>query len=113
MIQQVTDSIRVLVGDALRSERGNQWKPVRVLKEVLGTANDLVGRPFCSEAELVSRRGVVAAPAAPSVREAAPVMLYFDGKDHRTKKKMEEVLRSRDIPFKVLDVTDDEATRSW
>jgi len=45
--------------------------------------------------------------------EPAPVMLYFDGKDHRTKKKMEELLTGKDIPFKVLDVTDDEATRSW
>ena len=40
-------------------------------------------------------------------------MLYFDGKDHRSKKKMEELLTSKEIPFKVLDVTDDEATRSW
>ena len=40
-------------------------------------------------------------------------MVYFDGKDHRTKKKIEELLRGRDIAFQVLDVTDDEATRSW
>lgn len=40
-------------------------------------------------------------------------MLYFDGKDHRTKKKIEELLNGKNIPFKLLDVTDDEATRSW
>jgi glutaredoxin-related protein len=113
MIQRVTDSIRVLVGGALRSERGNQWKSVRLLREVLGTANDLVGRPFCTEAELLARRGTVQESSVAEEREAAPVMLYFDGKDHRTKKKMEEVLKSREIPFKVLDITDDEATRSW
>src|SRR5438132_767002 len=49
-------------------------------------------------------------PAAPV---AAPVMIYFDGQDHRTLRKVEELLRSREIPFKTLDVTDDEATRSW
>ena len=92
---------------------GNQWRPVRLLREVLGTANDLAGcRPFCSQAELDQRRGIVHAEAAEK-REAAPVMLYFDGKDHRTKKKMEELLRGREIPFQVLDVTDDESTRSW
>jgi glutaredoxin len=106
--------VRVLVADALVSERGNQWKPVRLLREALGTANDLVGRPFCTTEELAARRRdpAAAAPAA-TRREAAPVMLYFDGKDHRTKKKMEEVLRAREVPFQVLDVSDDEATRSW
>ncbi len=112
MLQNVTDALRVKISDALASEAGNQFKPVRILRQALGTANDLVGRPFCSRAELDERRGVVHAEA-PVAEEAAPVMLYFDGKDHRTKKKIEEVLRSREIPFKVLDVTDDEATRSW
>jgi len=112
MLQNVTDRFRLKINDALASESGNRWKPVRLLREVLGTANDLAGRPFCSQAELDERRGVVRGETTES-REAAPVMLYFDGKDHRTKKKMEEVLRARDIPFKVLDVTDDEASRSW
>ena len=112
MLHTVTDLFRVKINQALASDTGNQWKPVRLLREVLGTANDLVGRPFCSQAELDERRGVVHSQTV-ETREAAPVMLYFDGKDHRTKKKMEEVLRGREIPFKVLDVTDDEATRSW
>jgi glutaredoxin-related protein len=106
------DNLRVKLNDVLASDLGNRYRPVRLLREVLGTANDLAGRPLCSRAELDERRGVVAAQAA-EAREAAPVMLYFDGKDHRTKKKMEELLSSKDIPFKVLDVTDDEATRSW
>jgi glutaredoxin-related protein len=113
MLQQVTDRLRVLVADALHSPRGNQWKPVRVVREALGTANDLVGRPFCSAAELATRRAPTAQAAAPMAREAAPVMLYFDGRDHRTKKKMEELLAARGIGFSVLDVSADEATRSW
>jgi glutaredoxin len=106
------DNLRVKLNDILASERGNQYRPVRLLREALGTANDLAGRPICSQAELDDRRGVVRHDAA-DAREAAPVMLYFDGKDHRTKKKMEELLQAKEVPFKVLDVTDDEASRSW
>jgi glutaredoxin-related protein len=77
------------------------------VREVLETVHDLVGRPL--------EKRATAAPAAKVAekREAAPVMLYFDGKDHRTKKKIEELLSGREIAFKLLDVTDDEATRSW
>jgi glutaredoxin-related protein len=106
------DSLRIKLNDVLSSQRGSQFKPVRLLKEVLGTANDLVGRPLCTREELDERRGIVRTESSDK-REAAPVMLYFDGKDHRTKKKMEEILRAKEIPFKVLDVTDDEASRSW
>jgi hypothetical protein len=80
------------------------------VREVLETANDLVGRPFGGRAQ---KKTTAAAAPAPEKREVAPVMLYFDGKDHRTKKKIEELLGGRSIPFKLLDVTDDEATRLW
>jgi glutaredoxin len=115
MMQTVTDKLRVWVNGALSSERGNQYRPVRLVREALGTANDLVGRPFCSADELRERRGEPAsAPGkANGVKEQAPVMVYFDGKDHRTKKKVEELLKGRAIAYQVLDVTDDEATRSW
>ena len=106
------DSLRIKLNDVLSSQIGNQYKPLRMLKEVIGTANDLVGRPLCTREELDERRGIVREEATEQ-REAAPVMLYFDGKDHRTKKKMEEILKAKEIPFKVLDVTDDEASRSW
>ena len=52
MINKVGDRLRTLMNDALVSTRGNQYRPVKMLREVLGTANDLVGRPLCSEAEL-------------------------------------------------------------
>ena len=41
------------------------------------------------------------------------MIVYFDGKDQRTKTKVEELLNARDIKFRVLDVTNDEAERSW
>ena len=46
-------------------------------------------------------------------REAAPVVLYVTDQDMRTRKKIEEILKGRDIPYLVNDVTDDEASRSW
>jgi glutaredoxin len=113
MFQRVTDKLRTAVHDALASELGDRHKPVKMLRELLGTANDLLGRPFCTQAELDERRATHVGAAAATRREAAPVMLYFDGKDHRTKKKIEDLLKGKEIPFKLLDVTDDEATRSW
>jgi glutaredoxin len=114
MFQRVTDRLRTAVHDVLASDRADQYRPVKLLREVLGTANDLVGRPFCTQAELDERRGAGNQGSGAAVRrEPAPVMLYFDGKDHRSKKKIEELLTGKEIPFKVLDVTDDEATRSW
>jgi glutaredoxin len=113
MFQRVTDKLRTAVHDVLSSESGDHYKPVKLLREVLGTANDLVGRPFCTQAELDERRGGSVGVTQTTRREPAPVMLYFDGKDHRTKTKIEELLRGKEIPFRLLDVTDDEATRSW
>src|SRR3954466_14242006 len=112
MFSRITDKLRTTVHDVLASESGDRYRPVKLLREVFGTANDLVGRPFCSQSELDERRATGGNGAGHVRREPAPVMLYFDGKDHRTKKKIEELLTSKDIPFKVLDVTDDEATRS-
>jgi glutaredoxin len=113
MLLRVADRFRATVAAALGSTRGDQYRPVKLLREVLGTANDLAGRPFCSRAELDERRAAGTVAVGAVRREAAPVMLYFDGKDHRTKKKIEELLQSKEIPFRLLDVADDEATRSW
>lgn len=113
MLHRVTDKLRTTVHDVLTSQQADRFAATRMLREVLGTANDLAGRPFCSQDELDERRQALLAVAAPTKREAAPVMLYFDGKDHRTKKKIEELLQSKEIKYQVLDVTDDEATRSW
>jgi glutaredoxin len=116
-LTQLSDKIRFRLHDALSSTAADQSRPVKLARDLLATLNDLAGRPLCTEAELRDRRADVApgssTPDPTAAREPAPVMLYFDGKDHRTKKKIEELLSARDIPFTVLDVTDDEATRSW
>lgn len=108
----ITDRLRTLVGEALASDRFDHVVPVRKAREALGTVNDLAGRPFCTTAELAERTAAEQQRAA-DLREAAPVIVYFDGKDHRTKVKVEELLTSRSIAFRVLDVSEDEATRSF
>jgi glutaredoxin len=109
---KLTDRFRTLVGESLASTRLDGVKPVRALREALATANDLAGRPFCTTEELHAQkeRPMTGTAAAP---EAAPVIVYFDGKDHRTKVKVEDILKARNIAFRTLDVSEDEATRSF
>ncbi len=112
MMSNLTDRLRTLVGETLTSTRLDGVKPVRALRLALETANDLAGRPFCTKEELAARQehvGLVV-KAAP---EPAPVVVYFDGKDHRTKVKVEEILKAKNIVFRTLDVSEDEATRSF
>lgn len=118
---------RVLLHDVLASEKGDRLPPLRWMRHALSFCNDLAGRPLCSEEELARRdteRAALAAevaaqhsgkdgPPTPARREPAPVVLYITDQDLRTKKKLEEVLKGRDIPYTVNDVTDDEASRSW
>lgn len=123
---QLVNRGRVLLNGALESNTGDVLPPVRYLRKSLRFANDLLGRPVCSEAELarrerelrdaeeavrVEKSGGVAKKAVK--REAAPVVLYITDQDQRTKKKIEEIFKGREIPYTISDVTDDEASRSW
>jgi glutaredoxin-related protein len=112
-VRAMKDRLRTLVGEALASPRFDGVRPVRVAREALATVNDLVGRPFCTREELAARTEAVPVSGGAGAREAAPVVVYFDGKDHRTKRKVEELLEGRGIAFRVLDVSEDEATRSF
>jgi glutaredoxin len=111
--------LRDLAYRAIEGDRRRDKPLVKHLRNLASIANEMLGQPIraSSAAPAASQAAVPAGapPVAPpaSAPIAAPVFLYFDGKDHRTKAKIEELLRSRQIPFKVLDVTDDEAERSW
>ena len=118
---------RVLLHGVLASEKGDRLPPLRWTRQALSFVNDLAGRPLCSQDELLRRDAEHAAlnaevaavregkksPVAPARREAAPVILYITDQDMRTKKKLEEILKGRDIPYTINDVTDDESSRSW
>jgi glutaredoxin len=110
MLQGLTEKLRGIVHRGLQ-ETGNEGPVLKRVREVANTVNDLLGKPIHG-AERGAETVAPAAPA-PSAPLQAPVVVYFDGKDHRTKKKIEELLRGRDIVFSVLDVATDEAERSW
>jgi glutaredoxin len=111
--QGLKDKLRVIAHRGLQ-ETGSEGPFLKRVREVANTVNDLLGKPLHgadSGGETVAA-ATAAAPASAAPLQA-PVVVYFDGKDHRTKKKIEELLRGRDIVFSVLDVANDEAERSW
>jgi glutaredoxin len=115
---------KTLAYAAISSETGNFLPPVRYARRAAGFVNDLLGRPLASSDELERRQAeeeslqalaekARAGYVAPAKKEAAPVMLYVTDQFVRERKRLEDVLKGRSIPYQVLDVTDDEATRSW
>jgi glutaredoxin len=116
MLSGLTDRLRSFAHQRLEgSDADGPW--VRRAREVVSTVNDLLGKPLRApelvEVHSPDGSAAVTAGAARPTREQAPVILYFDGKDHRTKTKVEELLRAREIAFRLLDVANDEAERSW
>jgi glutaredoxin len=112
MLQELTSKLRGFVHRQLE-ETGNEGPVLKRVREVANTVNDLLGKPIHGDASgATDTVGAAAAPASAAPLQA-PVVVYFDGKDHRTKTKIEELLRGRDIVFTVLDVGNDEAERSW
>ena len=108
MLGPLSDKLRALAHDRLQ---GAAQRPVvRRALDFASTVNDLLGKPVGGRAAPVTASP---APATPAVPVQAPVVVYFDGKDQRSRLKIEELLKARDITFKLLDVTDDEAERSW
>jgi glutaredoxin len=110
MLQALTEKLRVIVHRGMQ-ETGQEGPVLKRVREVANTVNDLLGKPI--HGADAGGLSVVPTPATPAAPAQAPVVVYFDGKDHRTKTKIEELLRGRDIVFTVLDVANDEAERSW
>jgi len=123
-VEGVLRRSRSLAYSALASDAGNFIPPVRYARKAAGFVNDLLGRPLASEAELDRRSSEVdrlesvadkarSGQVATAPKEAAPVMLYVTDQFMRERKRLEDILKGRGIPYQVLDVTDDESTRSW
>jgi hypothetical protein len=111
-----------LAYDKLVAPRRDAKPVARHLRNLASIANELLGRPLRPAEE-----GAAAVPApppaaaakppapagkAPSTRRA-PVLVYFDGKDHRTLARVEDLLKGRGYTYQVLDVSADEAELSW
>lgn len=113
-----TDKLRAFAYRKLEGDGSGKDRPVvQRVRDLASTVNDLLGKPIRAGYEPVERptsRGNEAViSATPTATAQAPVLVYFDGKDHRTKAKVEELLQAREIAFQVLDVGNDEAERSW
>jgi glutaredoxin len=89
--------------------------------EIARKANDALGRPLADEAELADRRAFesrgavqtpVTASAAPSNREAAPVIVYHMDKTRRDAGKLTELLDGAGIPYKVSNIQEDPAAQA-
>ena len=111
MLQELTEKLRVIVHRGMQ-ETGSEGPVLKRVREVANTVNDLLGKPIHG-ADEGGGLTVVPAAATPAAPLQAPVVVYFDGKDHRTKTKIEELLKGRNISFRVLDVSEDEATRTF
>jgi glutaredoxin len=108
--------------DKLVAPRRGAGSAAKHLRNLASIANELLGRPLHPTDEDVSvtapvpvapaRAAATPAAPAPSSRRM-PVLVYFDGKDYRTLARIEELLRGRGFLYQVLDVSADEAERSW
>jgi glutaredoxin len=108
-ISELSVKLRSLAHRTLQTT-GNERPIVRRALELANTVNDLLGKPIHGAEEEASEAPAQSASKPPA---QAPVLVYFDGKDHRTKAKVEELLRGHGIAFQIQDVTNDEAERSW
>jgi glutaredoxin len=94
---------------------------VRVPKMLVRRLNRFLGSPICSAEELATRRaaraklaGLGTAVQSKLRREPAPVVVYHEkDRNQRLLERVEELLRAREIAFRTLDVTGDEATMAF
>jgi glutaredoxin 3 len=124
------DTVRDIAYQALRSSRGNVLPPVRWAKDLVLFMNEMAGKPLATRdeialrrerervrqeklAEALAKRAAEEAKAAGPAKEVAPVVIYRDDKSTRDLKRIESVLKGRDIAWKEIDVEHDEAGKSW
>jgi len=96
------DKLRALAQRKLEeaNQAANKSRPlVRHALNLVGVVNELIGPPAGSGAGTTPAPAAVKIVAKPAAPLQAPVSVYFDGKDHRTKTKVEELLRSRGIVY--------------
>lgn len=119
------DLLRTSIHRVIASKAGDSFAPVRVPKDMARRVNMVLGEPICSREELARRRtahaklmdlrsGKVAAATNTKKREAAPVVVYFEGdRNARMLGRIKEALDGRNIPYTSLDVAGDETTKDF
>jgi hypothetical protein len=113
------DRLRDVLYRAIVTPRGDGITAVRIPKDLARRLNATLGEPLATREELARRaqararlKTLRAAPAVESTpRERPPVLVYFErGRNVRHLTRIEELLAAKSIPWKRLDVGDDEAT---
>ncbi|HVZ72347.1 MAG TPA: hypothetical protein VHJ20_08225 [Polyangia bacterium] len=106
--------------DKLVAPRKDARPAEKHLRNLASIANELMGRPLQPEADHAAAEAAKAPPreraSTPTrvpVARRAPVLVYFDGRDHRTLARVEQLLKGRGYAYQVLDVSADEAELSW
>lgn len=108
----LTDRLRARAHAALERLPGRAGEKLRDL-------NDSLGRPFADAEELAERRAfaahagpaAAASKAAPSSREAAPVIVYHMDKTRRDATKLTDMLDAEKIPYRVSNIQEDPAAQ--
>jgi hypothetical protein len=111
-----------LAYDKLVAPRRDARPMAKHLRNLASIANELLGRPLRPAEEVDGNAPASASagastaatkPGTPPATRRAPVLVYFDGRDHRTLARVEELLKGRGYDYRVLDVSSDEAELSW
>ena len=112
--------LRTSAYGALTSPAGSRLLPLRVAKNALLYANDVVGRPLAGEDELcerddfasqaaMKRQGKAEPAGHGTAREAAPVVVFHLDKHKSELQKITQILDDREIPYQVRNLEGDPA----
>ena len=110
MLNALTEKLRSIAHQSLAGTESD-GPLVRRVREVANTVHDLLGKPLRAKDAETEAQG---APfvVTPAVREQSPVpLLRRQGPAQQGQGR--RAANARDIKFRLLDVTNDEAERSW
>jgi len=113
------ERLKATLHQAITTPRGDGLAPLRVSKNLARRLNVTLGSPLDSTEGLETRREALTRLAelrrAPvkveRTKVATPITIYAEkGRNDRMLARAEELLKAKGYAYRVLDVTDDEAT---
>lgn len=116
------ERLKASLHHAITTGRGDGVAPLRVSKDLARRLNVTLGSPLDSAEGLETRRAaqarLTALRSAPAETEpapsAAPITIYAErGKNELLLARAEDLLKAKGYAYRVLDVTDDEATMTF
>lgn len=113
------NALRTSLHAVISSDKLDSLALVRVPKDIVRRANRVLGSPICSDEEIERRKNArarlealrVAPRKTKTSREPMELVLYMEkDRNHRMFERMKITLDTKSIPYKICDVTGDEAT---